>query len=126
MGGNIARRLKKAGHEIVVFDVDRQGRVDKLAGEGMTGRSSLERRPIAKLKAPRSIWVMLPSGKITEDTIMDLAEHMEARATPSSTAATPFYKDDIRRAKEAAGEETSTTSTSAPRAAFGGSSAAIA
>ena len=97
MGGNIARRLKKAGHEIVVFDVSKDA-VAKLAGEGMTGSASLDDLR-GKLQAPRSIWVMLPSGKITEDTIKDLGEHLEAGDTIIDGGNT-FYKDDIRRAKE--------------------------
>ncbi len=97
MGGNIARRLKRAGHEIVVFDVSKDA-VEKLAGEGMTGSASLDDLR-EKLKAPRSIWVMLPSGKITEDTIADLGEHLEAGDTIIDGGNT-FYKDDIRRAKE--------------------------
>ena len=97
MGGNIARRLTKAGHEMVVFDLD-QKTVDKLAGEGMTGSTSIADM-LSKLKAPRSIWVMLPAGKITDDTIMDLAQHMEKGDTVIDGGNT-FYKDDIRRAQE--------------------------
>ena len=97
MGGNIARRLTRAGHEMVVFDVSKEA-VDKLAGEGMTGALSLDDLR-SKLKAPRSIWVMLPAGKITEDTIMDLGEHLEAGDTIIDGGNT-FYKDDIRRAQK--------------------------
>ena len=97
MGGNIARRLKRAGHEIVVYDLSKEA-VEKLAGEGMTGASSLDDLR-EKLKAPRSIWVMLPSGKITEDTIVNLGEHLEAGDTIIDGGNT-FYKDDIRRAQE--------------------------
>ena len=96
MGGNIARRLTKAGHEMVVYDLDTK-MVDKLAGEGMTPASSLADM-ISKLKAPRSIWVMLPAGKITEDTIMDLADHIDKDDTVID-GGNSFYKDDIRRAK---------------------------
>ena len=96
MGGNIARRLKKHGHEMVVFDLN-QETVGKLAGEGMTGASSIDDM-LKKMEAPRSIWVMLPSGKITEDTIADLAQHLEPGDTVIDGGNT-FYKDDIRRAK---------------------------
>ena len=95
--GNIARRLQRAGHEIVVFDVSKEA-VEKLSGEGMTGSSSLDDLR-TKLKAPRSIWVMLPSGKITEDTILDLGEHLEEGDTIIDGGNT-FYKDDIRRAQQ--------------------------
>ncbi len=97
MGANIARRLTKHGHEMVVYDLDKKV-VDTLVGEGMTSASSLEDM-ISKLEAPRSIWVMLPSGKITEDTILDLANHMEKGDTVID-GGNSFYKDDIRRAKE--------------------------
>ena len=96
MGGNIARRLKKAGHDIVIYDVH-QDTVQKIASEGMTGATGLDDL-IGKMKAPRSIWVMLPSGKITEDTIMQLADHLEPGDTIIDGGNT-FYKDDIRRAK---------------------------
>ena len=97
MGGNIARRLTRAGHEMVVYDLDQKA-VDKLAGEGMTPASSLADM-LSKLKAPRSVWVMLPAGHITDDTIMDLANHMEKGDTVID-GGNSFYKDDIRRAKE--------------------------
>ena len=96
MGGNIARRLKRAGHECVVFDLDGKA-VQKFAGEGMRGASSLDDL-VSKLAAPRSVWVMLPSGKITEDTIADLGGHLASGDTVIDGGNT-FYKDDIRRAK---------------------------
>ena len=96
MGGNIARRLTKAGHEMVVYDVDAKA-VDTLAGEGMTASTGLDDM-IAKLKAPRAIWVMLPAGKITEDTIKTLSDHLDKGDTIID-GGNSFYKDDIRRAK---------------------------
>ena len=95
MGGNIARRLTRAGHEIFVFDVDAKA-VDKLAGEGMTGASGLEDM-VRKLAAPRTVWVMLPAGKITEQAIETLAGFMEKDDVIIDGGNT-FYKDDIRRA----------------------------
>jgi 6-phosphogluconate dehydrogenase len=97
MGGNIARRLKNAGHEIVVFDVDAKA-VDKLAGEGMTGASGLE-DVIKKLKAPRALWIMLPAGKITEETIKTVSAALEP-GDIIIDGGNSFYKDDIRRAAE--------------------------
>ena len=96
MGGNIARRLTKAGHEMVVYDLDTRA-VDKLSGEGMTGATSLDDL-VSKLKTPRAIWVMLPAGKITEDTIRDITNHMSEGDTVID-GGNSFYKDDIRRAK---------------------------
>ena len=97
MGGNIARRLKRASHDVVVFDVDAKA-VDKLAGEGLTGASGLE-DVVSKLQAPRAVWIMLPAGKITEETIRTVA----ARLSPGDIiidGGNSFYKDDIRRAAE--------------------------
>ncbi len=97
MGGNIARRLKRAGHDIVVFDVDAKA-VDKLAGEGLTGATGLE-DIVTKLQAPRALWIMLPAGKITEQTIATMAKTL----SPGDIiidGGNSFYKDDIRRAAE--------------------------
>ena len=96
MGGNIARRLTKAGHEIVVFDVDAKA-VDKLAGEGMTGAKALE-DVVKKLEAPRAVWVMLPAGKITEETIGTLSGLLD-KGDIIIDGGNTFYKDDIRRSK---------------------------
>ena len=95
MGGNIARRLKKAGHDIVVFDVNAKA-VETLVGEGMTGAAGLADFA-AKLTAPRAIWVMLPAGTITEETIATLAASLQAGDIIIDGGNT-FYKDDIRRA----------------------------
>ena len=96
MGGNIARRLKNAGHEIHVYDVDQKA-VDKLVGEGMTAVSGLAE--FAKtLEAPRAVWVMLPAGKITEDAIQALSESLGEHDIIID-GGNSFYKDDIRRAK---------------------------
>ena len=101
MGGNIARRLTRAGHEIFVFDVDAKT-VDKLAGEGMTGAGGLEDM-VAKLTAPRAVWVMLPAGKITEQAIETLAGLME-KGDVIIDGGNTFYKDDIRRAETLRGK----------------------
>src|ERR1700743_2962551 len=74
MGANMVRRLMKAGHELVVYDVN-PATVDELAGEGATGAKTIEEL-IAKLEPPRSIWVMVPAA-FTEDTIEKLAVHAQ-------------------------------------------------
>ena len=73
MGGNMAARLCRGGIEVAGYDRS-QDAVEKLAREeGLIACSSVEDL-IAKLSGPRIIWVMLPSGKITEDQIMTLSE----------------------------------------------------
>ncbi|MBV8159254.1 MAG: decarboxylating 6-phosphogluconate dehydrogenase, partial [Dyella sp.] len=99
MGGNIVRRLQKAGHTCVVFDANKDA-VQHLAAEGATPASSLEDL-VAKLAQPRAVWVMLPAGKITEETIEHLHEHLESGDAVIDGGNT-FYKDDIRRAKQLA------------------------
>src|ERR1700761_3957139 len=95
MGANMVRRLMKAGHELVVYDVN-PGTVDELAGEGATGAKTIEEL-IAKLEPPRSIWVMVPAA-FTEDTIEKLAAQAQADDTIID-GGNSYYHDDIRRAK---------------------------
>ena len=96
MGGNIARRLMRGGHEAVVFDHN-QPAVDALVGEGAIGASSIDDMR-AKLDAPEIWWVMLPAGDPTEQTIAEIAKNAQSGAIVIDGGNT-FYKDDIRRAK---------------------------
>jgi 6-phosphogluconate dehydrogenase len=96
MGGNIARRLMKHGHEVVVYDA-KQVAMDELARERATPTSSLADL-VKKLKVPRAVWVMLPAGSITEDTIRELATLLQ-RGDTIIDGGNTFYRDDIRRAQ---------------------------
>lgn len=97
MGGNIVRRLTKAGHSCVVYDANpAPGAV--LAKEGATAATSVQSL-VETLKAPRTVWVMLPAGKITEETIAELAGLMKSGDTIIDGGNTMF-KDDVRRARE--------------------------
>tara|TARA_A100001391_G_scaffold157560_2_gene115835 strand:- start:649 stop:1632 length:984 start_codon:yes stop_codon:yes gene_type:complete len=95
MGGNIARRLMRNGHEVVAHDRD-AAIAQSLVADGATHVGSLVEL-VQQLEAPRAVWVMLPAGEITEQTIATLAELMEAGDTIIDGGNT-FYKDDIRRA----------------------------
>ena len=97
MGGNIARRLTKAGHECVVWDRN-EAAVKELGAEGNLPASDLADL-IGKLDAPRAVWVMLPAGGPTETTIATLAGLMSPGDIIIDGGNT-FYKDDIRRAAE--------------------------
>src|SRR5206468_5740450 len=70
MGGNMVRRLMKAGHQCVVFDHSADA-VKKLASEGATGVSSLSDFA-SKLTGPKAAWVMVPAGGPTEATVEEL------------------------------------------------------
>ncbi|MGZ7457434.1 phosphogluconate dehydrogenase (NAD(+)-dependent, decarboxylating) [Pseudomonas sp. Ma2-10] len=96
MGGNIARRLMLNGHTTVVYDRN-TAFVDTLAAEGASGVIDLPAL-VAGLAKPRAVWVMLPAGAPTEDTIDTLSTLLEAGDTIIDGGNT-FYKDDIRRAK---------------------------
>jgi 6-phosphogluconate dehydrogenase len=95
MGANIVRRLMRAGHECVVFDVNPDA-VKELAGEGAVGAESLDDF-IAKLQKPRAAWVMVPAGNITEQTVEELASRMEADDAIID-GGNSYYRDDIARA----------------------------
>ncbi len=95
MGANIARRLMRGGHSVVAYDVNSET-VAGLAKEGAKPARSLKEL-VDLLTPPRAVWVMLPSGKITEDAIDSLSVLMAAGDTVIDGGNT-YYKDDIRRA----------------------------
>lgn len=74
MGANMTKRLLERGHQMVVSDLNAVA-IQEAEGIGATGSTSLEDL-VSKLQAPRAVWVMVPSGKATESTIMSLAEKM--------------------------------------------------
>jgi 6-phosphogluconate dehydrogenase len=96
MGGNIVRRLMRQGHSTVVYDKDAKA-VAGLAADGAVGSATLEEF-IAKLERPRTAWVMLPAGHITETTIDTIAGAMQEGDVIIDGGNT-FWQDDVRRGK---------------------------
>ena len=96
MGGNIVRRLLKHGHTAVVYDNNVKA-VTALAAEGAVGAASLEDF-VARLEKPRTAWVMLPAGQITEATIETLSGLMQA-GDVIIDGGNAFWQDDVRRGK---------------------------
>ncbi|RON10005.1 6-phosphogluconate dehydrogenase (decarboxylating) [Pseudomonas brassicacearum] len=96
MGGNIARRLMLNGHTTVVYDRN-TAFVDTLSQEGATGVADLPAL-VAALDKPRAVWIMLPAGAPTEETI-DTLSHLLDAGDVIIDGGNTFYKDDIRRAK---------------------------
>ncbi|QDF39895.1 decarboxylating 6-phosphogluconate dehydrogenase [Bradyrhizobium symbiodeficiens] len=96
MGGNIVRRLMRHGHSTVVYDKDAKA-VAGLAADGAVGSATLEDF-IAKLERPRTAWVMLPAGRITETTINTIAGVMQDGDVIIDGGNT-FWQDDVRRGK---------------------------
>src|SRR6201996_4227910 len=100
MGANIGRRLMSKGHKVVAFDREPKA---VAALTGSTGATSLKDM-VDKLEAPRAVWVMLPAGKITDDTVFALGGLLSAGDVVIDGGNT-FYKDDIRRAKALAAKK---------------------
>lgn len=96
MGGNITRRLIKTGHQIAAYDPVAEA-LTAVSAEGAIGASSLEDL-ILKLPTPRAVWVMVPSGQPTEDTLGKLAELMDDGDTIID-GGNSNYKDSMRRAE---------------------------
>ena len=97
MGGNMVRRLMKAGHKCVVFDINADAR-KALARDGATDAASLEEL-VGKLSGGiRAVWVMLPAGAITEKVVEQLGGLLD-KDDIVIDGGNSFYKDDIRRAK---------------------------
>jgi 6-phosphogluconate dehydrogenase len=97
MGANISRRLMKGGHTSVVWDAN-QGAIDALGKDGAKTASGLSDL-VGKLDgSPRAVWVMLPHGKITDDTIETLSTLL-GKGDIIIDGGNTFYKDDIRRGK---------------------------
>ncbi|WP_435018755.1 phosphogluconate dehydrogenase (NAD(+)-dependent, decarboxylating) [Tundrisphaera sp. TA3] len=96
MGGNMVRRLMKAGHDCVVFDHNQES-VKALEAEGAVGATSLEDFA-SKLARPRAAWVMVPSGNPTEATVEQLGEVFEA-GDIIIDGGNSYFKDDVRRSK---------------------------
>src|ERR1700756_107136 len=98
MGGNIVRRLMKAGHSCVVYDANATAG-QALAGEGAVAAASVPDLVNALGESPRSVWVMLPAGKVTEEMVAQLGGLMRAGDAIIDGGNTNF-KDDVRRAHE--------------------------
>jgi 6-phosphogluconate dehydrogenase len=96
MGANMVRRLMRGGHDCVVFDLNADN-VKALASEGATGAESLDDF-VAKLTAPRAVWIMVPAGNPTEQTVLTLAQKLAA-GDIIIDGGNSFFKDDVRRSQ---------------------------
>src|ERR1700750_38822 len=96
MGGNIARRLMRDGHQTVVYDnnADARTALAKDGGEAVESREAMGKA----LPSPRVVWVMLPAGEITEATVAKLSDLL-GKDDIVIDGGNTFYKDDARRAE---------------------------
>ncbi|MDQ3377727.1 MAG: NADP-dependent phosphogluconate dehydrogenase, partial [Actinomycetota bacterium] len=95
MGGNMTRRLLHDGHQVVVYDRSAEA-VDAAADEGAVPTESLEDLA-SRLSAPRAVWMMVPSGTPTEETIGQLTGVLEKDDTIID-GGNSNYNDTVRRA----------------------------
>jgi len=94
MGGNIARRLLAHGHNVVAYDHD-----PSAAGKIARASAAKDLAGLARsLTKPRTLWLMLPAGQVTDAAVMALRDLLEADDVIIDGGNT-FYKDDIRRAR---------------------------
>jgi 6-phosphogluconate dehydrogenase len=96
MGGNIVRRLMRAGHNCVVYDKSADA-VRGLVNEGAAPSRDLADF-VHQLDKPRAVWVMLPAGAITHATIVELADLLEPGDTLID-GGNSFFQDDVRHAE---------------------------
>jgi 6-phosphogluconate dehydrogenase len=96
MGGNMSRRLLKAGHECVVFSRS-SNEVQELVAEKAVGTSSLQEL-VQKLRKPRAVWMMIPAAAV-DATIAGLLAHLD-KDDILIDGGNSYYVDDLRRAKE--------------------------
>jgi 6-phosphogluconate dehydrogenase len=96
MGLNMATRLVRGGHRVVGYALSAES-VQAAVKLGAEGASSLE-EAVQKLKTPRVIWLMIPAGQITDDTVQKLSELLSKGDTVID-GGNSNYKDSIRHAQ---------------------------
>src|SRR6201993_1275195 len=96
MGANMTRRLMRGGHQLVVSDLSPEA-VKGLAGEGALPSTSFQDL-VGQLKAPRAVWIMVPAGGPTEQTVQTLAQHLQA-GDAIIDGGNSYFKDDVRLSK---------------------------
>ncbi|HEY4839132.1 MAG TPA: decarboxylating 6-phosphogluconate dehydrogenase [Candidatus Acidoferrales bacterium] len=96
MGANMAKRLMRGGHKVVVSDLN-PANVQQIAADGAISSASMDDM-VAKLVAPRVVWLMIPAGDPTEKTVVALAEKLQ-RGDIIIDGGNSYFKDDVRRSK---------------------------
>jgi len=99
MGGNMARRLMAAGHEVAVYSATAKTRETFAKETGAFAASSIDEL-VTKLKRPRVVWVMVPAA-VTDETLNEVAGRLQ-KGDIVIDGGNSYYIDDIRRAKELA------------------------
>jgi 6-phosphogluconate dehydrogenase len=98
MGGNMTRRIARAGLSAVAWDRAAGARAG-LAGEARVTSVETLAALVEALPAPRVVWLMLPAGAPTEDTVVELRALLAA-GDVIVDGANAYYRDSVRRAEE--------------------------
>jgi 6-phosphogluconate dehydrogenase len=96
MGLNMATRLIRGGHRVIGFDPQAKA-IEGAIANGAEGASSME-EAVRKLRPPRTVWLMVPSGQVTDDAITDVAALLQA-GDVIIDGGNSNYRDTIRRAQ---------------------------
>ncbi len=100
MGGNMTVRLMRGGHRVVAYDLNAAA-VDRAVAGGAAKADSLE-AAVKLLSPPRVFWIMLPAGKIVDETLDKLAGLLGPDDVVID-GGNSYYKDTLRRAAILAG-----------------------
>lgn len=95
MGANMVRRMAQGGHECIVFDLNPDNTA-QVAGDGVTATGSIAEM-VESLSAPRAVWIMVPAGEATRQTVETLGELM-APGDIVIDGGNSHFKDDVKRA----------------------------
>jgi 6-phosphogluconate dehydrogenase len=101
MGGNMVQRLLRGGHKVVTYDRSSDA-VAASQAQGAVGASSLEEL-VGRLAQPRAVWLMVPAGQPTEDTIDSLTPLL-SRGDTILDGGNANYKDSMRRGEKLAAQ----------------------
>jgi 6-phosphogluconate dehydrogenase len=95
MGANMVRRLRRGGHDCIVWDVSR-GAIEALTREGAVGATSLDDF-VARLAPPRVVWLMVPAAVV--DSTLETLVPLLAADDVVVDGGNSYYRDDVDRAK---------------------------
>lgn len=96
MGGAMVRRLMRGGHDLVIFNRTAE-KMKSFVSEGATGATDL-RDFVGKLEKPRAVWLMLPAGEVTENSMTEIARMLD-EGDIIIDGGNSNFKDDVRRAR---------------------------
>jgi 6-phosphogluconate dehydrogenase len=101
MGSNMVERLLQHNHQVVAYDLSEKARkeVSDKGAETATSLAGL----VKKLEVPRAVWVMVPAGKPTEDTVSLLSSLLQ-KGDVIIDGGNSYYKDSIKRAEQLKGK----------------------